>query len=378
MLPHYRFHRPVVASSSMPLHPFVGHGDAKLRLAQARRAGRLPQVLLISGPAGVGKQRLALWLAQLVLCERPGEEPCGVCRSCRLIQGLAHPDLHWFVPIPRPKAADNEKQTAEAAEALAQVMAERREQPLYAPPDGMASHSLASVRLLQQQAALTAVEAGARVFIVGDAERLIPQESSQEAANALLKLLEEPPAGALFVLTATDPRRLLSTIRSRTVPLRLGRLSDAEVRAFLSAHVKPAPSGAALDEWVTAADGAIGAAVGGYGGDKARDAAAALIEAVTAGATARLERALRQGAFAARGDFSAMLDALAETLGDAAREASGQPSRRPIPEALRRRRDAGALLAALDRVAEAREAAAGNVNPQLLLAVLGEELAGVL
>jgi DNA polymerase-3 subunit delta' len=234
------------------------------------------------------------------------------------------------------------------------------------------------VRLLQQQASLTAVEGGARVFIVGDAERLIPQESSQEAANALLKLLEEPPVGALFVLTAADPRRLLSTIRSRAIPLRLGRLSDAEVRAFLSAHVKPAPTDAALDEAVTAADGAIGAAVGGYGGDKARDAAAALIEAVTAGATARLERALRQGAFAARGDFSAMLDALAETLGDAAREASGQPSRRPIPEALRRRQDAGALLAALDRVADAREAAAGNVNPQLLLAVLGEELAGVL
>ena len=57
---------------------------------------------------------------------------------------------------------------------------------------------MASVRLLHQRAALTSVEGGRRVFIIGDAERLVPQESSQEAANALLKLLEEPPAGSLF------------------------------------------------------------------------------------------------------------------------------------------------------------------------------------
>ena len=110
--------------------------------------------------------------------------------------GLAHADLHWFVPIPRPKAADPDKAVEEAAQALAEVMEERRTQPLYGPPDGMASHSMASVRLLHRQAALTAVEGGRRVFILGDAERLVPQESSQEAANALLKLLEEPPVGS--------------------------------------------------------------------------------------------------------------------------------------------------------------------------------------
>ena len=73
-----------------------------------------------------------------------------------------------------------------------------------------------------------------------------------------------------------------------------------------------------------------------------------------------------------------MLDALADTLGEAARAALGQPTRRPVPAALMKRRDATALLRAMERVSLAREAAWGNVNPQLLLAVLGGELAEVL
>src|SRR6185312_2379197 len=106
----------------------------------------------------------------------------------------------------------------------------------WSTPDGMAIHSMASVRLLQRRAALTSVEGGSRVFIIGDADRLVPQEANPEAANALLKLLEEPPGGALFVLTTLDPRQVLPTIRSRTVPVRLGQLSDAEMRGYLAVH----------------------------------------------------------------------------------------------------------------------------------------------
>ena len=74
----------------------------------------------------------------------------------------------------------------------------------------MASHGIAMVRLLQRRAALTSVEGGSRVFIIGEADRLVAQEASPEAANALLKLLEEPPPGSLFVLTTVEPRRLLA------------------------------------------------------------------------------------------------------------------------------------------------------------------------
>ncbi len=348
----------------MPLQRLVGHVDARRRVASAHRAGRLPQVVLLTGPPGVGRQRFGLWLAQLLLCERPAEEPCGACGSCRLVLGLAHPDLHWFVPIPRPKG-DADRQVEEAAEALAQIMDDRRTAPLYGPVDGMASHGMASVRLLLRRAVLTPVQGRVKVFLVGEAERLVPQESSPEAANALLKLLEEPPADTRFVLTAADPRRLLPTIRSRAVPLRLGRLSEAEVAEVLG---RPAPE----------AEGAPGSAVGAGGGSAAYEAAAVFLDAVASGAGDRLERALRQPAFAARGDFTAMLDALADTLADAARSASGVKARRALPRAMKAGRDPAALAEAMQRVAVAREAAAGNVNPQLLLAALADDLAEAL
>ena len=127
-------------------------------------------------------------------------------------------------------------------------MEERRKQPLYTPADGMASHSIAIVRLLQRRASLTSVEGGRRVFIIGEADRLVPQESSPEAANAMLKLLEEPPPGALFVLTTLDPRRVLPTIRSRAAPIRLNRLADDEVRSFLRQHTEPRWSPEKIEE----------------------------------------------------------------------------------------------------------------------------------
>jgi DNA polymerase-3 subunit delta' len=322
---------------------------------------------------------LALWLAQLMFCERGGEEPCGTCRACHLADGLSHADLHWFVPIARPKAGDPDKQVDEAAEALAGIMEERRRQPLYTPADGMASHPIATVRLLQRQVSLTSVEGGARVFIIGAADRLVPQESSPEAANATLKLLEEPPPGALFVLTTLDPRRVLPTIRSRTAPVRLNRLADEDVRGFLQRHAGARWSREKIEERVALAAGSIGLALSeGEEAGKAYRSAEQLLAAVVEGRGPALERALGQVAYSARGDFAAMLDALADTLGEAARGTMGQPVRRTIPLPLQRHRSPAPLLQAMERVVEAREAAAGNVNPQILLAVLGEELAEVL
>ena len=363
----------------MALYPLIGHQEVRSRLAQAVAKDKLPQVILLTGAAGTGKQRLALWLAQLVLCQSPAAEPCGSCRSCRLVGTLSHSDLHWFVPVARPKVSDPEKQVEEAAQLIAQAMEERRTRPLYAENDGMASHGIATVRLLQRRAALTSVEGGRRVFIVGEADRLVVQESSQEAANALLKLLEEPPANSLFILTTVEPRRLLPTIRSRAVTVRLGRLSHAEVREFLVAHLRPAPSGDALERRVVEAEGSIGRALGsGDESGRAQQAANQLLDAILAGPGPSLERALSQPAWSARGEFTAMLDALAETLGEAARGTLGHTPRRRVPAPLLRHRNPGPLVDAMEHVADAREAAGGNVNPQILLAVLTDELAEVL
>jgi len=291
--------------------------------------------------------------------------------------GLVHPDLHWLMPVPRPKAAEPDKQVEELAETIGAVIEERRKNPLYGPLDGLAGHFVATARLLQRRAALTPAMASRKVFLVAEADRLVPQEANPEAANALLKLLEEPPADSYFLLTVVDPNRLLPTIRSRVVPLRLARVPDAVVERFLTEHLGLA--GSDLRMRVSAAGGSIGRGLAaGDEVSKAGGAAEELLRAVSGGSGSRAERVLKQGPWAARGEFTAMLDALAEALAEGARVAAGRPPQRPLPEALRSPRPVGALLAAQARVMAAREAAQGNVNPQLLLAVLADELAEVL
>ncbi|MGD9523624.1 MAG: ATP-binding protein [Gemmatimonadales bacterium] len=345
----------------MSMTPLFGHQELRDRLNSAIATDRLPQVLLLTGPSGVGKQRLALWLAQRLLCERGLPEPCGECGACRRTLDLVHPDLHWFVPVPRPKAGDADKQVEEVAESLEAAMADRRAGGQWGSPDGMASHGIASARLLQRRAGLTAAEGGWRVFVVGHAERLVPQESSPEAANALLKLLEEPPARALFLLTAPEAGLVLTTIRSRAVPVRVGRLADADVRAWAAA------AGVATDELaIRAAGGAIGR-LGRGGADPQGGAARRVLEAVDGGPAARARAALGQGVSQARGDFTALLDALAVELAEQARSASAG-GRWPA---------AGRAAAGVELVLETRERAQGNVNPQLALAVLMDDLAAL-
>ncbi len=363
----------------MVLHPLFGHEAARKTIAHALRTDRLPQVLLIVGEDGVGKQRLGLWVAQMALCQAPGEEPCGTCQPCHLTLTLGHPDLHWFIPVLRPKAFEPDKQLDEVAEAIAEVLAERRTRSLYGPRDGMTMHGVAAARLIQRHAALTTVLGGRKVFLIGNAERLVPQESSPEAANTLLKLLEEPSTGSIFLLTARDATGVLPTIRSRSAPLRLGRLRDEDVAAFLSTHMDPPLKASEVAERVAAAEGSIGHAIaGGAAATQGNAAAVEVLEAVFKGAGPQLERSLRQNPWQARGEFTTMLDSLADLLGEAARAATGERPRRPVPERLLSAKSPARLSLALDRVQVAREAAQGNVNPQLLLAVLTTQLAEVL
>jgi DNA polymerase-3 subunit delta' len=352
----------------MALHALFGHSHTRERLAQAVAAGHLPQVILITGARGVGKQRLGLWLAQLLFCDRGGAEPCGECRACRQVLGLAWPDLHWFMPIPRPKAGDADRQVEEAGDLIGEVIAERRERPLYAPPDGMASHSVASARLMLRKAALTPVAGKRKVFLVGEAERLVAQDASPEAANALLKFLEEPPADTWVILTTTEPERVLPTIRSRSAQLRVSRLPDAVMREAAAALLDPRPSGEALEALIRHADGAIGRLIADVGADaKVRGDAHAILAGLEAGAGGRFERGLRQAPWQARGGFTDLLDVLAEELAERARAAAGQGPSAVAP-----------LVRALERVQAVRADAQKNVNPQLLLATLTAELAGTL
>jgi len=343
----------------MPLPPLLGHDAVKKRLADAVAAGRLPQALLFEGPRGVGKQRLALWLGQCLVCEKG--VACGECRECRLVATLQHPDVHWFVPLElTKKGADADKQVDLVAEALAEEMAARREQPLYQAPGGLASHGIAAVRLLLRRLSLTPVVGRRKMFIVGDAERLIPQRGMEDAANALLKALEEPPADSVIVLTAADPEALLPTILSRVVRVRVARIGDSVVTEFAQ-RVLGIESKTELAERVSSAEGCIGRLLAPEGDSGAASRRAGeLLEAGHKGAASLYALALSQMPFQARGGFTEMLDALTSRLRTQAKT-GGETQK---------------LVQAIARVMDARELAQGNVNPQLVMAVLAEDLAG--
>src|SRR5207247_10537807 len=167
----------------------------------------------------------------------------------------------------------------------------------------------APVRLLLKRLALAPAMGKRKVFVVGDAERLIPQIGTEVAANALLKALEEPPADSVIILTAADPNALLPTVLSRIVLVRVARIADSDVTAFAQ-QTLGIGNKAELAQRVTAAEGCVGklfATATGRSGQPADDQAARFLEAPWL-------FALGQVPFQARGGFTDMLDALAGRL----------------------------------------------------------------
>src|SRR5256884_8611105 len=344
----------------MPTPPLYAHEGIRHRLVGAIASGRLPQALLFEGPTGVGKQRLALWLAQALMCDAGLGERCGKCQHCRLVLTLSHPDVNWFVPLELSKKGDADKQVDLVEEALGEEMAARREQPLYEPPSGLASHGIAAVRLLLRRLVLTPALSRRKVFLIGDAERLVPQTGAEAAANALLKALEEPPADTVFVLTTAAPDSLLPTILSRVVRVRVARLPDSIVAAFAQRELGESGQHE-LAQRVTLADGRIGRLLAdGAGRAGGAGAAERVLAAGEAGPGGRGEGAAGLAPVPARAGFTDMLDGLLEQLLEQARTGG----------------EGGKVVEAIARVLEARDLAQGNVNPQLLAAVLADELGG--
>jgi DNA polymerase III subunit delta' len=368
------------------LPPVQGHEDVRAGLAAALAAGQLPNSLLMHGPAGVGKQRVALWTAQLLLCAAPGAAgPCDACQPCRMARRVEHPDLHWYFPLPRPKAAGPERLAEALEEARAAELVARRADPLRpTSPDGLAGIYLAHVQVLLRAAGTRPAMGSRKVFIVGDAEALVPQESSPEAANALLKLLEEPASDTTLILTASEPESLLPTIRSRLLAIRLRPLDDDAVTAFLQERGHATPDDARRAARL--AQGSIGRALAflprdGEPGtlDAIRHAARDLLQAALDGPAApRLAAALALSPAGARGAFSDTLESLTLWLRDLAAAAAGADELIANADAAdwlrdRAARHAGILAgvpAAIRDVEATIQLAQLNINPQLALAAL--------
>jgi len=219
-----------------------------------------------------------------------------------------------------------------------------------------------------------------QVFIIAEAEALAPGETSSEAANALLKLLEEPPGGTVLILTSGEPGRLLPTIRSRTTHLHLPPLTVDEVTEFLI-RMKAVEAGEAK-RLALLSQGAIGRALrllpeGEESGslEKIRQEAFQLLKAaIDPWPGAEFQEALSFAKTGARG-LMEHFDALEGWLRDLALVASGGTASLLNPGCedyfqgvlARGVLRPGGLGRALEAVEEARRSAAGNVNPQLVI-----------
>ena len=378
----------------LAVHDVAGHDALRASLAAAVSRERLPPTILLHGARGVGKQRLALWLAQVVLCGgRSSNGPCDHCQACRLARRIEHPDLHWYFPLSRPSGARSPQKLAEALEAArADALEEVRARPIRAPRrSDVEAIYLAMAQSLRRRAMKRPSMGPRQVFIIADAEKLVPQEASPEAANALLKLLEEPPEGSIFVLTSSEPGLLLPTIRSRALPIYVAGLDLETVESFLVdvAGVEPEVARGAA----RASQGSIGRGLGYLpaegGGPGSLEAlcvdSLAILEAALSSDGSAFRRGLDQAPWGARGlaDLFASLEEWLRDLSAVAASVPGAVSNPGRAQTLQKmisrdKLDPLAPINALDSVEEARIAARRNVNPQLLVSGLIEELRATL
>ena len=238
----------------MPFRTIVGHRRLLSLLSRAIARDTLPPALLLAGPAGIGKRRAAVAIAEALNCLTPpesadfGRESCGECAACRRIQRGVHPDV------------------------------------ILIEPGDMGSIKIEQVRDVIDRAEYRPFEGRRRVVVIDEADALMPA-----AQNALLKTLEEPPSASIFVLVSSIPDALLPTVRSRCSRLRVAALSPAEVTEVLTrdhGYTEQTARAAAID-----AEGSVGRALEAESADlvEAREGAQRLLE-YTARATDPVRR----------------------------------------------------------------------------------------
>lgn len=190
---------------------FHGNQDAATTLAQMVRSTRIPQTILLAGPSGLGKATLARRFAGALL----GGEP-----------KIEQDDLS--LEANQELISEREKWTAEKRNEDPLIFSTHPDFVTFAPDGPLRQISIPQMRLLKEMAQYKPLQGTRRVFLVDHIDR-----ANEQAANSLLKTLEEPPEHLVIVMTAENPYDLLPTIRSRAVTLQLSRLSQDDMAAFL-------------------------------------------------------------------------------------------------------------------------------------------------
>lgn len=287
------------------LEVLAGNPQAKRRLAAGRG---LSHAYIIAGPAGSGKHTLAGLLARALVCSGQGEPPCGACPDCRKAAAGIHPDV------------------------------------ITVGEEGK-DINVAMVRALRSDAYIRPNEGPRKVYLLPNAHTM-----NQSAQNALLKLLEEGPPYAAFLLLAENPGGLLQTIRSRCEELALTPVSPAECEQWLAARF-PGKDPGEIRRAARSCQGILGRAVKELEDDGAgreqTELAQQLAQVLERGDELQVLRAAQALEKAGKEGLSPLLDALTEALGE--RLLQGGDRRR--------------LMRAVGLVQQLRQAAQFNANP---------------
>lgn len=289
-------------------------------LTAAAGSEHLCHAYLLHGPAGTGKRTLAKRLAAAILCTGK-ERPCGVCASCVKLAHGSHPDFFY-----------------------------------YEGKRGANAIHIDFVRWMRQDAFVKPNDGAYKVYLIPYAE-----DFSTQAANALLKVLEGPPAHAVFILTADRRERVIETIRSRCIQLAVYPADEDTIRAFIR-EKSPDISAAECARIAALANGSMGRAAGLLCGEDAESPALAF--RITEAYAKRQEYALLcalQKAAATRESLRAVLEQTIPLLRGAMR---GRASGRTADSAMSLSLDAA--IYGIGCVEEALAALESNANPGLL------------
>ena len=219
----------------------IAQQDVKAHLLQMAGENQLPHAMMFCGPQGSGKLPLALAFARYLLCTEPTDsDACGECTGCRMLDKWAHPDLHFSFPVFKGKSSDhpvsddfleawrNQLLTNPYFDTemwLNDIKAENQQITFYVQESDA----------LQRKLALKSSQGGRKVVLMW-----LPEKMSQEVANKLLKLIEEPPLHTYFLLVSEDPEMVLGTIQSRVQRITVPSLTEDEITdALITLHAVP-------------------------------------------------------------------------------------------------------------------------------------------
>jgi DNA polymerase-3 subunit delta' len=234
---------------------FLGNSATVTHLRESIGAGRFPQSLILAGPRGAGKYTLALMLAQAVNCLHPTESDglpdfCGLCSNCTRINGSANLEER----VAEAVAAREQMRDADKRET--RILIQTHPDVLVIPPDPpQLLIKLGQVRQAIHVAYYRPPVEARRAFTIFTSSAFM-----KEAANSLLKVLEEPPEYTSLILLTENPQELLPTIRSRAVVYRLGAIPASDLEALLAQR---RPGLKSTERALTArlAEGAVGRAL---------------------------------------------------------------------------------------------------------------------